>query len=91
MVRQTLLGVEVDLGDGVEPCETTIQAAGGYVVVVESLVAGANALLVSSYLAEFNGRTAVSDLTMIGSGAGRVLPADGRADGRRDSRARVPA
>jgi hypothetical protein len=68
VVRQTLLGVEVDLGDGIEPCETTIQAAGGYVVIVESLVPGANALLVSSYLAEFNGRTAVSDLTLIGSG-----------------------
>lgn len=57
----------MDVGDGIEPCETTIQAAGGYVVVVESLVAGAKALLVSSYLAEFNGRTAVSDLTLIGS------------------------
>ena len=33
-----------------------------------SLVAGRKALLVSSYLAEFNGRTAVSDLTLIGSG-----------------------
>ena len=57
----------MDLGDGAQPCETTIQAAGGYVVVVDSLVAGRKALLVSSYLAELNGRTAVSDLTMIGS------------------------
>ena len=68
MVRQTLRGIEVDLGDGAEPCETTIQVVGGYVVVVESLVPEMKVLLVSSYLAEFNGRTAVSDLTMIGSG-----------------------
>jgi hypothetical protein len=66
-MRQTLSGIEVDLGDRPEACETTIQIAGGYVVVVESLVARREALLVSSYLAEFNGRTAVSHLTLIGS------------------------
>jgi hypothetical protein len=56
-----------DRGDGVEACETSIQAAGGYVVVVESLLPDAEVVLVSSYLAEFNGRTAVSHLVLIGS------------------------
>ena len=66
-MRRELVGVTVRLGDHLESCETSIQAAGGYVVVVESLLAMRGVLLVSSYLAELNGRTAVSHLAVIGS------------------------
>jgi hypothetical protein len=66
-MRQKLPGVQVDCGSGAEYCETSIQVAGGYVVVVESLVVDREVLLVSSYLAEFNGRTAVSHLALVGS------------------------
>ena len=64
-MRSELVGLTVRLGDDQESCESSIAAAGGYVVVVESVLAVRSVLLVSSYLAELNGRTAVSHLALI--------------------------
>jgi hypothetical protein len=64
-MRSELMGVSVRLGDDQELCESSIAAAGGYVVVVESVLAVREVLLVSSYLAELSGRTAVSHLALI--------------------------
>ena len=66
-MRRELVGVAIRLGDDRESCESSIEAAGGYVVVVESMLAVCEVLLVSSYLAELSGRTAVSHLALIGA------------------------
>ncbi len=66
-MRRELGGVTVRVGADLERCETSIDSAGGYVVVVESVLVVYQLLVVSTYLAELHGRTAVSQLLVIGS------------------------
>lgn len=50
-------------GDGWrERCSTTIQAAGAYVIVVETVVSGCGVAISSCYLADLSGKTGVSHL-----------------------------
>jgi hypothetical protein len=50
-------------GDGwAERCSTTIQAAGAYVLVIETVVLGRGVALSSCYLADLSGTTGVSHL-----------------------------
>jgi hypothetical protein len=60
VMPRELVGVTVRLGRDRKSCESSIEAAGGYVVVIESTLAVQGVLLVSSYLAELSGRTAGS-------------------------------
>jgi len=61
-MRLELDGVEVWADEWRERCATTIQAAGAYVMVVETVVPSRSAGLSSCYLADLSGRTAVSHL-----------------------------
>ena len=61
-MRLELEGVEVWADEWRERCSTTIQAAGAYVIVVETVVPSRTAGLSSCYLADLSGRTAVSHL-----------------------------
>ena len=61
-MRLELEGVEVWADEWRERCSTTIQAAGAYVIVVETVVPSRTAGLSSCYLADLKGRTAVSHL-----------------------------
>ena len=61
-MRLELDGVEVWADEWRERCATTIQAAGAYVIVVETVVPSRTAGLSSCYLADLKGRTAVSHL-----------------------------
>ena len=61
-MRLQLEGVEVWADVWRERCSTTIQAAGAYVIVVETVVPSRTAGLSSCYLADLKGTTAVSHL-----------------------------
>ena len=61
-MRLELEGVEVWADEWHERCSTTIQAAGAYVIVVETVVPSRTAGLSSCYLADLKGTTAVSHL-----------------------------
>ena len=61
-MRLELDGVEVWADEWRERCSTTIQAAGAYVIVVETVVPSRTVGLSSCYLADLNGATAVSHL-----------------------------
>ena len=61
-MRLELEGVEVWADEWHERCATTIQAAGAYVIVVETVVPSRTAGLSSCYLADLKGRTAVAHL-----------------------------
>ena len=61
-MRLELEGVEVWGDEWRERCSTTIQAAGAYVIVVETVVPSRTAGLSSCYLADLKGTTAVSHL-----------------------------
>ena len=61
-MRLELEGVEVWADEWRERCSTTIQAAGAYVIVVETVVPSRAAGLSSCYLADLSRRTAVSHL-----------------------------
>jgi hypothetical protein len=61
-MRLELDGVEVWADEWHERCATTIQGAGAYVIVVETVVPSRTVGLSSCYLADLNGRTAVSHL-----------------------------
>ena len=61
-MRVQLDGVEVWADEWRERCSTTIQAAGAYVIVVETVVPSRAAGLSSCYLADLSGDTAVSHL-----------------------------
>ena len=64
-MRLELEGVEVWADEWRERCSTTIQAAGAYVIVVETVVRSRAAGLSSCYLADLKGRTAVSHLRRV--------------------------
>ena len=90
-MRLELEGVEVWADEWRERCSTTIQAAGAYVIVVETVVPSRTAGLSSCYLADLNGRNgglAPAPRARIAAG---VLTARAERDGRRDAPARVPA
>lgn len=57
-----LTGVEVRADEWTETCATAIEAVSGYVVVVISVLRSRAVTLVSSYLANVGGATAVSHL-----------------------------
>ena len=57
-----LSGLVVRADEWSETCSTAIDSVSGYVVVVISVLERAGLLLVSSYLANLSGRTAVSHL-----------------------------
>jgi hypothetical protein len=57
-----LTGVELHADEWTERCSTAIETASGYVVVVISVLRSRAVTLVSSYLANLNGTTAVSHL-----------------------------
>jgi len=57
-----LTGVEVRADEWSESCSTAIENASGYVVVVISVLRSQAVKLVSSYLANLSGTTAVSHL-----------------------------
>jgi len=61
-MRLELDGLEVWGDEWRERCSTTIQAAGGYVIVVETVVPSRTVGLSSCYLADLKGTTAVSHL-----------------------------
>ena len=61
-MRLELDGVEVWADEWRERCSTTNQAAGAYVIVVETVVPSRTAGLSSCYLGDLSGRTAVSHL-----------------------------
>jgi len=61
-MRVELDGVEIWGDEWRERCSTTIQAAGAYVIVVESVVPSRAAALSSCYLADLSGDTAASHL-----------------------------
>ena len=61
-MRVELDGGEVRGDEWRERCSTTIQAAGAYVIVVETVVPSRGAALSSCYLADLSGDTAVSHL-----------------------------
>ncbi len=61
-MRLVLVGVEVWADEWRERCSPTIQAAGAYVIVVETVVPSRTAGLSSCYLADLGGRTAVPHL-----------------------------
>jgi hypothetical protein len=72
-----LAGVEARADEWSEECSTTIENVSGYVVVVSSVLRSRAVTLISSYLADLSGRTAVSHMrSRPGSPAGfsqRVL------------------
>ena len=57
-----LPGVEVRADEWTEACATVIESVSGYVVVVITVLESRAVTLVSSYLADLSGRTAVSHL-----------------------------
>jgi hypothetical protein len=61
-MRLEVDGVEVWGDEWRERCSTTIQAAGAYVIVVETVLPSRSAALSSCYLADLSGETAVSHL-----------------------------
>jgi hypothetical protein len=61
-MRLELDGVEALGDEWRERCSTTIQAAGAYVIVVETVLLSRNVALSSCYLAGLSGSTAVSHL-----------------------------
>ena len=61
-MRLELEGVEVWADEWRERCATTIQAAGGYVIVVETVLPSRATGLSSCYLCNLAGDTAVSHL-----------------------------
>ena len=88
-MRLELEGVEVWADEWRERCSTTIQAAGAYVIVVETVVPSRTVGLSSCYLADLNGATAVSHLRRAPRIAVGVLTACAERDGRRDAPARA--
>jgi hypothetical protein len=57
-----LAGVTVQADEWSEECSTAIENVSGYVVVVSSVLRSRAVTLISSYLANLSGRTAVSHL-----------------------------
>src|SRR2546430_7811721 len=64
-MRVELQGLEVRGGDGSERCATAIENAGGYVVVLSSVLESRAVTVVSCYLADLGGPTAVSHLRLL--------------------------
>jgi hypothetical protein len=63
-MRLALEGLEVRADTWTERCATAIENAGGYVVVVISVLESCAVTLVSCYLADFAGSTAVSHMRL---------------------------
>jgi hypothetical protein len=64
-MRLELEGVQASGNEWRERCSTTIQAAGAYVIVVETVLLGRGVALSSCYLAGLSGSTAVSHLQKV--------------------------
>src|SRR2546430_16194658 len=64
-MRVELQGLEVRGGDGSERCATAIENAGGYVVVLSSVLESRAVTVVSCYLADLGGPPAVSHLRFL--------------------------
>jgi len=64
-MRVELPGLQVVADEWSEWCATTIENAGGYVVTVSSVLTSQAVTLVSSYLADLAGPTAVSHLRLV--------------------------
>ena len=63
-MRLELVGVEVWADEWRERCATTIENAGGYVVVVSSVLQSKAITVVSCYLADLGGETAASHMRL---------------------------
>lgn len=64
VMRRALDGLQVHADEWSERCTTTIENAGGYVVVLSSVLASRAITLVSCYLADLTGPTSVSHLRL---------------------------
>ena len=64
-MRVELQGLEVRDGEGSERCATAIENAGGYVVVLSSVLESRAVTVVSCYLADLDGPTAVSHMRLL--------------------------
>ena len=64
-VRHELDGIEVVIGGSRERCSTSIEAVSGYVVTVISVMQSRAVTVVSCYLANLAGETAVSHLRLM--------------------------
>jgi hypothetical protein len=70
-MRHDLHGVEVRGEAWEERCATVIEAVGGYAVVVSTVLQTRAITMVSSYLADLSGDTAVSHMTLTPGGEAR--------------------
>src|SRR5438067_426272 len=90
-MRVELQGLEVRGGEGSERCATVIENAGGYVVVLSSVLESRAVTVVSCYLADLGGGpTAVSHLRVLPARPGR-WPSGSEANRSRGASPSPPA
>ena len=90
-MRVELQGLEVRGVESSERCATVIENAGGYVVVLSSVLESRAVTVVSCYLADLGGPTAVSHLRLLPGAAPTGGPAGSQSPGRPVARPGVPA